>query len=152
MENIEIKEPNNSLEAFLEGLENEVDGASEAIKATRIGNQLARVSRGENFLEFKLIMSYGDKNQAKSLNKADSILYDESGDSKIEMKLKDNDLDMFLLEKQVVDSDLGKLNREIISKNETHLDLFDAAVEIIKLKNGLTLTKKQVEKKKTKKA
>lgn len=152
MENIEIKEPNNSVEAFLEGLENEVDGASEAIKATRIGNQLARVSRGENFLEFKLIMSYGDKNQAKSLNKADSILYDESGDSKIEMKLKDNDLDMFLLEKQVVDSDLGKLNREVISKNETHLDLFDAAVEIIKLKNGLTLTKKQVEKKKTKKA
>ena len=152
MENIEMKELNNSLEAFLEGLENEVDGASEAIKATRIGNQLARVSRGENFLEFKLIMSYGDKNQAKSLNKADSILYDESGDSKIEMKLKDNDLDMFLLEKQVVDSDLGKLNREIISKNETHLDLFDAAVEIIKLKNGLTLTKKQVEKKKTKKA
>lgn len=152
MENIEMKELNNSLEAFLEGLENEIDGASEAIKATRLGNQLARVSRGENFLEFKLIMSYGDKNQAKSLNKADSILYDESGDSKIEMKLKDNDLDMFLLEKQVVDSDLGKLNREIISKNETHLDLFDAAVEIIKLKNGLTLTKKQVEKKKTKKA
>ena len=152
MENIEMKELNNSLEAFLEGLENEIDGASEEIKATRIGTQLARVSRGENFLEFKLIMSYGDKNQAKSLNKADSILYDESGDSKIEMKLKDNDLDMFLLEKQVVDSDLGKLNREIISKNETHLDLFDAAVEIIKLKNGLTLTKKQVEKKKTKKA
>ena len=152
MENIEMKELNNSLDEFLEGLENEIDGASEAIKATRIGNQLARVSRGENFLEFKLIMSYGDKNQAKSLNKADSILYDESGDSKIEMKLKDNDLDMFLLEKQVVDSDLGKLNREIISKNETHLDLFDAAVEIIKLKNGLTMTKKQVEKKKTKKA
>ncbi len=152
MENIEMKELNNSLDEFLEGLENEIDGASEAIKATRIGNQLARVSRGENFLEFKLIMSYGDKNQAKSLNKADSILYDESGDSKIEMKLKDNDLDMFLLEKQVVDSDLGKLNREIISKNETHLDLFDAAVEIVKLKNGLTMTKKQVEKKKTKKA
>ncbi len=152
MENIEMKELNNSLDEFLEGLENEIDGASEAIKATRLGNQLARVSRGENFLEFKLIMSYGDKNQAKSLNKADSILYDESGDSKIEMKLKDNDLDMFLLEKQVVDSDLGKLNREIISKNETHLDLFDAAVEIVKLKNGLTMTKKQVEKKKTKKA
>lgn len=149
---MENKVLDNSLEVFLEGLENEIDGASEEIKATRIGTQLARVHRGENFLEFKLIMSYGDKNQAKSLNKADSILYDESGDSKIEMKLKDNDLDMFLLEKQVVDSDLGKLNREIISKNETHLDLFDAAVEIVKLKNGLTMTKKQVEKKKTKKA
>ena len=67
MENIEMKELNNNLDEFLEGLENEIDGASEAIKATRLGNQLARVSRGENFLEFKLIMSYGDKNQAKSL-------------------------------------------------------------------------------------
>ena len=142
----------DSLEAFLEDLENEIDSVTDEVKVEKLGNQLARVRRGENFLDFKLTMSYGDKQNAKALNKADSILYDEGGDSKIEMKLKDNDLDMFLLEKQVVNSNIGKLDREAISKNETHSELFEAAVEIIKMKNGLVQTKKQLEKKKAKKA
>lgn len=142
----------DSLEAFLENLENEIDNVTDEVKVEKLGSQLARVRRGENYLDFKLTMSYGDKQNAKALNKADSILYDEGGDSKIEMKLKDNDLDMFLLEKQIVDSNLGKLNRIAISENETHLELFEAAVEIIKMKNGLVQTKKQIEKKKAKKA
>jgi len=142
----------DSLELFLEGLENEINTATDEVKVEKLGSQLVKVRRGENFIDFKLIMSFGDKQQVKALNKADSLLYDDSGDSKIEMKLKDNDVDLFILEKHIVNSNFGALSRKAIEENETHLDLFEAAVEIIKLKNGLTMTKKQLEKKKAKKA
>lgn len=145
-------EKGTSFESFLENLESEIDGANNEINVINLGSEMARVKRGQNFIDFKITLSYGDKQQIKALNKAESLLYDDSGDSKIEMKLRDNDIDLFILEKQVRNSNLGSLNRDSISKNETHLELFESAVEIIKLKNGLVMTKKQMEKKKTKKA
>lgn len=150
---VEVKENlGESLDDFMNSLENEIDKATDEIKVINLGNQLARVTRGNHYVDFRIILSYGDKQQIKALNKAESLLYDESGDSKIEMKLRDNDIDLFILEKQIAGSDLGKLTRISISENVTHLDLFESAVEIIKLKNGLVMTKKQLEKKKNKKA
>lgn len=139
------------LEEFFNNVEGTVDKQEEEIVVVPMGNQLVRLTSGEMFIEGKITMRYGAKQKAKSLNKADSILYDEDGDSKIEMKLKDNDVDLFILSEQLVNSDLGKLTKKDIDDNETHLDLFDAFVEIVKIKNGLQMTKKQLEKKKKKK-
>jgi len=148
----EINTLETSLEDFLNEVENDVDEAVGNVKITKLGNEIVRASRATRFVDIKLVMSFGDKQKAKSLNKADSILYDEGSTEKIEMKLKDNDIDVFILERQIIGSDLGKINNEILLSNETHLDLFEAAIEILKVKNGLVQTKKQIEKKKVKKA
>ncbi len=137
---------------YFNHIEGAVDKQEEEIVVIPLGSQLVKVVLGKMFVEGKITMSYGAKQKVKSLNKADSILYDEDGDNKIEMKLKkNNDVDIFILSEQLVNSDLGKLTRKDIDNNETHLDLFDAFTEIVKIKNGLQMTKKQLEKKKKKK-
>ncbi len=139
-------------ETFIEATEEVIDEISEQekIKVSILGNEFLRLVQGNKFIQVKTRMTYGDKLKVKNASKPASYLYDEdSGD--IEVKLKEENIDLFLLEKQVIEADFGQVNRETIKENEDHDKLFESALEIIKLKNGLVQTKKQLEKNKMKK-
>ena len=138
----------NQDELDLDSFMNEVEEGQEQdkVKVIKKGNELIRFASGVGYVDAKITMSYGDKLKVKNANKPKSIVFDEETLER-EIMLKEEDTDLFILTKQIVDSDLGKLNIEAIQNNETHEKLFEAVLEVVKLKNGLTMTKKQLEKK-----
>lgn len=139
-------------ETFMETTEEVLDELAEEdkLKVVIIGSEFVRITQGDKFLQVKFRMSYGDKSKVKEANKPSSYVYNEENES-IEMKLKNEDADLFILERQITETDFGKVDRETIKNNETHGKLFEAALDIIKLKNGLVQTKKQLKKNKKKK-
>ncbi len=130
-------------DSFMEEVEGQED---EKVRVIKLGNELVRFVSIVGFIDAKIAMTYGDKLKVKNANKPKSIVFDEDSLSR-EILLKEEDTDLFILTKQIKDSDLGILTRENIQENKTHEKLFEAVLEVVKMKNGLTMTKKQLEKK-----
>lgn len=130
-------------DSFMEEVEGQED---EKVRVIKLGNELVRFVSIVGFVDAKITMTYGDKLKVKSANKPKSIVFDEDTLSR-EILLKEEDTDLFILTEQIKDTDLGKLSREDIQNNKTHEKLFEAVLEVVKMKNGLTMTKKQLEKK-----
>ena len=52
---VEVKENlGESLDDFMNSLENEIDKATDEIKVINLGNQLARVTRGNHYVDFRI--------------------------------------------------------------------------------------------------
>ncbi len=137
----------NQEELDFDSFMEEVEGLEdEKVRVIKLGNELVRFVSKVGFVDAKIVMTYGDKLKVKNANKPKSIVFDEDSLSK-EILLKEEDTDLFILTRQIKNSDLGSLTRDNIQENKTHEKLFEAVLEVVKMKNGLTMTKKQLEKK-----